>query len=122
MGLLAFGEKLAQGSRTEAGLGGKLYYASVSNEDVLALGLGGQFRFFPNDGLIGVSGYLFYAPDVVTAMDGKKFWEAGARVEFEIVKKTANIYLGYRKVQADLDNNARVTVDSGTHAGVRIVF
>ncbi len=77
---------------------------------------------FPNNGPIGFGGYLYYAPNVVTAMDGERFWEAGARVEFEMVKKTANIYLGYRKMRADLDNGQDVTVDSGFHAGVKITF
>jgi len=55
-------------------------------------------------------------------MDGKKFWEGGLRVEYEIIKKTASIYLGTRKVRADLDNGAHETVDSGGHVGVKIVF
>lgn len=122
IGLLASGEKQTGETRTEAGLGGKVYVASVSNKDVLALGLGGQFSVHPNNGPIGFGGYLYYAPDIITFMDGKKFWEWGARVEFEVVKKTANVYIGYRKMRADLDNNAHVTVDSGGHAGVRISF
>jgi len=122
MGLLASGEKQTGEMRTEAGLGGKVYVADVSNKDVLALGLGGQFRVFPNNGPIGFGGYLYYAPDVITFMDGKKFWEWGVRAEFEVVKKTANIYVGYRKVRADLDNNTNVTVDSGGHVGVKISF
>lgn len=122
MGLLASGEKQTGETRTEAGLGGKVYVASVSNKDVLALGLGGQFSVHPNNGPVGFGGYLYYAPDVITFMDGKKFWEWGARVEFEVVKKTANIYVGYRKVRADLDNNSNVTVDSGGHVGVKINF
>ena len=122
MGLLASGEKQTGEMRTEAGLGGKVYVADVSNKDVLALGLGGQFSVHPNNGPIGFGGYLYYAPDVITFMDGKKFWEWGARVEFEVVKKTANIYVGYRKVRADLDNNSNVTVDSGGHVGVKISF
>lgn len=122
IGLLALGEKQTGESRTEGGLGGKIYLADVQNKDVLALGLGGQFRVFPSNGPIGIGGYAYYAPDIVTAMDGKKFWEWGARVEFEMVKKTANIYVGYRKVRTDLDNNSNVTIDSGGHVGVRISF
>lgn len=122
VGLLASGEKQNNQTRVEGGLGGKIYAASVSNNDILALGLGGQFRVFPNNGPIGFSGYLYYAPDIVTFMDGKKFWEAGARIEFEVVKKTANIYIGYRKVRAELDNNSRETVDSGGNVGVKISF
>ncbi|MHB8536188.1 MAG: YfaZ family outer membrane protein [Sulfuricaulis sp.] len=121
-GLLASGEGHASQTRTEAGLGGKIYGASVSNNDILALGLGGQFRVFPNNGPFGFGAYAYYAPDIVTFMDGKKFWEFGARVEFEVVKKTANVYIGYRKVRADLDNNSNVTVDSGANVGVRISF
>jgi len=122
VGLLALGERQTGASRTEGGLGGKIYFADVADQDVLALGLGGQFRTFPDNGPIGFGGYLYYAPNVVTAMDGERFWEAGARVEFEMVKKTANIYLGYRKMRADLDNGRDVTVDSGFHAGVKITF
>lgn len=121
-GLLASGEKQTAEGRIEAGLGGKIYAASVNNDDVLALGLGGQFRFSPNNGPIGLSGFLYYAPDIVTFLDAKKFWEWGARVEFEVVRKTASVYLGYRKVRADLDNNSHQTVDSGGHVGVRIAF
>ncbi|MEK9133863.1 MAG: YfaZ family outer membrane protein [Pseudomonadota bacterium] len=122
MGLLASGEKQTSEMRTEAGLGGKVYVADVSNKDVLALGLGGQFSVHPNNVPVGFGGYLYYAPDVITFMDGKKFWEWGVRAEFEVVKKTANIYVGYRKVRADLDNNTNVTVDSGGHVGVKISF
>lgn len=121
-GLLAFGEKDTPGARYEAGVGGKIYGASVDNNDILALGLGGQFRVFPGNGPFAIGGYIYYAPDVVTFMDGKKFWEGGLRLEYEIIKKTASIYVGTRKVRADLDNGAHETVDSGGHVGVKIVF
>lgn len=121
-GLLTLGERQNPDMRSEGGLGGKFYVASVSNEDIMALGLGGLFRVFPQNGPIGISGYLFYAPDIVTFVDGEKFWEAGARVEFEMVKKGANIYFGYRKVRADLDDGRNITMDSGAHAGVKITF
>jgi len=122
VGLLSSGERQTGSTRIEGGLGGKLYWADVADQDVLALGLGGEFRSFPNNGPIGISGYLYFAPDVVTSMDGKKFLEWGARVEFEMVKKTANIYLGYRKMRADLKDGRDVTLDSGGHVGVKITF
>ena len=122
IGMLTLGERLTQQGRTEAGVGGKIYVADVSNKDVLALGLGGEVRVFPNNGPFGIGGFLYYAPNIVTTMDGEKFWEWGVRLEFEAVRKSANIYLGYRKVRAELDNNSRVTVDSGGHVGVRISF
>jgi hypothetical protein len=122
LGLLALGQGQTGSNRTEGGLGGKLYLADVRNEDVLALGLGGEFRVFPGNGPFGFGGYLYYAPNVVTAMDGERFWEAGARAEFEMVRNSASLYVGYRKMRADLDSGHDVTVDSGFHAGVKITF
>jgi hypothetical protein len=121
-GLLVFGDNRSAGTRTEVGVGGKIYYASVGNQNVYALGLGGQARVFPNNGPIGIGGYVFYAPDIVTSGDGKQFWEAGARIEFEVVKNTASVYLGYRKVRAELEVGGHVTVDSGGNVGLQINF
>lgn len=121
-GLLATDRKQTSGARTEVGLGGKIYAVSVGDQDLQALGLGGQFRLFPNDGPIGIGGYGFYAPNVVTTGDGKSFWEAAARVEFEVIKNTANVYIGYSKARAELNGGAHVTVDSGGHVGMHIVF
>lgn len=122
VGLLALGEQQSGATRIEGGLGGKIYLVDVANQDVLALGLGGQFRTFPGNGPIGIGGYLYYAPEIVTAMDGDKLWEIGVRAEFEVVKNTANAYVGYRKMRADLDDGRNITVDSGLHVGVKITF
>jgi hypothetical protein len=121
-GLLVFGDNRGAQTRSEIGLGGKIYVASVGNQNVYALGLGGQGRVFPNNGPIGIGGYAFYAPDVVTGGHGKQFWEAGARVEFEMIKNTANVYLGYRKVRTELEAGERVTIDSGGNVGLQINF
>jgi hypothetical protein len=121
-GLVALGVRESHNTRSYAGLGGKLYYASVNDEDLLALGLGGLFRWFPGNGPVGLGASLFYAPEVVTALDGKKFWEFVARAEFEVVKETASLYLGFRKIRAELDNGAKVNLDDDLHIGIRIAF
>lgn len=122
LGLLAVGQKQTQNLRSEIGVGGKVYLVSVGDADIRALGLGGQVRAFPNNGPIGLGAYLFYAPDVVTSGDGKSFWEGGASVEAEVVKNTASVYVGYRKVRTEIENGPHVTVDSGGHVGLRISF
>jgi hypothetical protein len=99
LGLIASGEPRGT-SRFEAGLGGRLYLASAGS----------------------IGGYAYYAPDIVAGIDVKRLWEAGARVEFELVRNTANLYVGYRRMEMRLENNVDVTVDKGGHAGVRIVF
>lgn len=121
-GLIARGTREGPKARTEAGVGGKVYVVSVGDSDIEALGLGGEVRVFPGNGPIGVGGYVYYAPDIVTGGDGKKFWETGVHVDFEVVRDTADIYVGYRKLRAELVDNSRVTVDSGGHVGVRINF
>jgi len=121
VGLLATGETRVRGSRIDAGLGGKLYATSVRNDQVLALGLGGQLRWFFGDGPFAVAGYGFFAPRVVTFLDGVRFWEAGVRAEIELIKSSF-LYMGYRHVQAELDNGVKLNIDKGGFAGMQIRF
>ncbi len=121
VGLLATGETRVGGSRVDAGLGGKLYAISIDNDEVLALGLGGQLRWFFGDGPFSVAGYGFFAPRVVTFLDGVWFWEAGVRAEVELIKNSF-LYIGYRQVQTELDSGAKSNVDKGGFAGLQIKF
>jgi hypothetical protein len=122
LGLIASAERRGSTSRSEVGLGGRVYFASAGSSDAAALALGGEFRWFPGEGLVSIGGYGYYAPDIVAGIDAKGLWEAGARVELEVVRGTANVYLGYRKMEMRLENNVDVTVDKGGHVGLRIVF
>lgn len=121
IGLLATSETNAASSRLEGGLGGKVYAVSVGSSDVLALGLGGQFRWFPGNGSFGVGAYAFFAPSVLTGMDGRRFREVGLRAEVEVVKNSS-VYVGYREVRVDLDNDTNVNVDKGSFVGIQIKF
>jgi len=123
VGLLAVGDSYIGNSRVKGGIGGKLYAVSFDspNADVFALGLGGQFTLFPNDGAFGVGAYGFYAPRVVTGIDGERFWEAGVRAEVEVIKNSS-VYVGYRRVRAELDNGSSHYVDRGGFAGIQIKF
>lgn len=122
LGLLASGEQESRASRWQGGVGGRLYFAEAGSSDALALALGGQFRWSPGDAPIGLGAYGFFAPDIVTGLDAKRFWEAGVRIELEVIRNTANVYVGYRKMEMRLENDADVTLDKGGHVGVRIVF
>jgi hypothetical protein len=121
-GLLAIGERSTKDSRSEAGLGGRIYGASSGDFELLALALGGQFRWFPGNGPFGLGAYGYYAPDIVTGVDGTRFWEAGARAEFEVVKGTASLYVGYRRARAEFKNDIEGDLDKSGHVGVRISF
>jgi hypothetical protein len=121
VGLLAVGETSVAGSRIEGGLGGKLYGVSVGSSEVLALALGLQARWFPGNGSFAVGGYAFYAPRVVTVLDGEQFWDIGVRAEVEVIRNSF-LYVGYRQVRAELDNKSKVDVDKGGFVGMQIKF
>ena len=121
VGLLATGDSAIGNSRFEGGLGGKVYSVTVGNADVLALALGGQARWFPGNGSFALGAYVFYAPHVVTLVDGQRFFDAGVRAEVEVIRNSF-VYVGYRQMQAELDNNVKLNVDKGGFVGLQIKF
>jgi hypothetical protein len=122
LGFLASGEQESRQSRWQAGVGGRLYFARVGSTDALGLALGGRLRWSPGDAPIGLGAYGFFAPDILTGLDARRFWEAGAQVELEVVRNTANVYVGYRKMDMRLENGVDMTLGTGGHVGLRIVF
>lgn len=120
IGLLASGD-LGSGSRIEGGVGGKVYAVHVPDNDVTALALGGQVRWFPGNRSFGIGGYAFYAPKVVTFMDGKNFYDTGLRAEVEVIRNSS-VYLGYRWTKVELTNGASPYVDRGGLVGLTIKF
>jgi len=121
VGLLATGDSAIGNSRFEGGLGGKVYSVTVGNADVLALALGGQVRWFPGNGSFALGAYVFYAPHVVTLLDGQRFFDVGVRAEVELIRNSF-LYVGYRQVQAELDNQEKLNVDKGAFVGMQIKF
>ncbi|HEY6239831.1 MAG TPA: YfaZ family outer membrane protein [Burkholderiales bacterium] len=121
VGLLATGESSIAGSRIEGGLGGKLYSVVVGDSQLAALALGGQVRWFPGNGPFAIAGYGFYAPHVVTLIDGERFWDVGVRAEVEVIRNSF-VYIGYRQVHAVFDNQTSANVAEGAFLGMEIKF
>ena len=121
VGLLAHGESMS-GGRTEVGVGGRLYGAHADDQDLVGLALGAQVRWFPGPAPIALAGYAFYAPRVITGVDGKIFWDASARVEWEIVRNTASAFVGYRKTRAEFDNGQKSDLDKSAYIGMQMKF
>ena len=121
VGLLATGDSAIGNSRFEGGLGGKIYSVTVGSGDLVALALGGQVRWFPGSGSFALATYVFYAPHVVTLVDGQRFFDAGVRAEVEVIRNSF-VYVGYRQMQAELDNNVKLNVDKGGFVGLQIKF
>ena len=121
LGVLATGDSAFGSSRIEGGVGGKVYSVKAGSGDVIALALGGQLRWFPGNGSFALGTYAFYAPHVVTLLDGERFFDIGVRAEVEVIRNSF-VYVGYRQVQAELDNGNKVNVDKGAFVGLQIKF
>jgi len=121
IGVLATGDTSSGGSRFEGGVGGKFYTVRVADSDVAALTLGGQVRWFPGNSWFALGGYLFFAPKVVTFLDGTKFYDAGVRAEVEVIRNSF-VYAGWRWTRANLDNGAEPYVDKGGFLGLLVKF
>lgn len=121
-GLHVRGNNWSQAGVFDIKVGGRMIYTSLaSNVDVMALGLGGEFRFSPVHRLgIGASGY--YAPRIATFLDGKHYRELGATIDYQLLEQ-AYIYVGYRhlKVELELASQSVVLDDSG-HVGLKLTF
>lgn len=121
VGLLAAGEGSAGNSRVEGGLGGRIYAIHVAGSDVGALALGGQIRWFPGNRSFAFGGYAFFAPKVVTFIDGKNFYDTGLRAEVEVFRNSF-AYVGVRWTRAELNDGSQPYVDRGGFAGVMVKF
>lgn len=122
-GFLGRGEGSTSAGRTTAGIGGRAYAGPVGDKnDLLLLALGGEFTLFPSNGNIGVGGYAYYAPNVLSFRDVTRFWDTGVRVEFEVIKRTGYAYIGYRYMSARLDTGPDVGIDHSGMVGLRISF
>ena len=121
-GFLGRGEARTSMGRSEIGLGGRAYGGSVGPNNVLALALGADFALYPSNQSVGVGAYLYYAPNVLSSRDTERFLDTGVRVEFEVIKPTGVLYLGYRQIRATFKDGDKVKIDNHAHLGLRISF
>ena len=107
----------------KAGVGAKLYGASLvdSDRELFALGVGGMIRYsIPKIRrvILGVDGY--YAPPIVSFLDAENFYEVAGRFEFEVLP-TASVYIEYRQFTMGYDKR-EFHVDKGGRVGMEINF
>ena len=104
-----------------AGVGGKLYGASMIVSGIVALGIGGMVRYAlpPVKRLVlGLDGY--YAPPIISFLDAQLFYELAGRVQFELLP-TASIYLEYS--QYTMRNSGRdINLNYGGRVGLELSF
>lgn len=100
----------------------KGFYGSLSQIDVGAIAIGGLLRFAPEAlprVYVQISGR--YAPNVVTFNDGENMRFTDMRFGYEILPE-AEIYLGYRNAEVELESGVEETIDESGFLGLRILF
>lgn len=100
----------------------KGFYGSLSQIDVGAIAIGGLLRLAPATMprvYFQITGR--YAPNVVTFNDGENMRFTDMRIGYEILPE-AEIYLGYRNAEVELESGVEETIDESGFLGLRILF
>ncbi|MEW5755036.1 MAG: hypothetical protein AB1810_01920 [Pseudomonadota bacterium] len=105
----------------QLGVGGTVYFADIGDYNALALALGGQVSFRPqNFNRINLSANFHYAPGIVSFVDADSFTEYGARIEYSLLPQ-ADVFLGWTKIETEVEN-VEVRPVKDAHLGIRISF
>lgn len=107
------------------GVGVKLHLAHLDkiDKDAGAVGVGGFFRYgLPVNPNVGVAGYVYYAPSVLSFSDTENMINSDLRLQYSVIP-SARVYAGYRYVGIRLENSSkRHKLGNGFHLGLTIDF
>jgi hypothetical protein len=122
IGLLATGQVGPEGVVAGVGLRGFLADRGGSHNDGGGAALGGRlgYRIPELNERLGVGGYLYYAPGILTFGDFQHYLEYGFDVDYQIIRP-AFVYGGWRRLELPLSDRAD-RADQGFHIGLRVNF
>jgi hypothetical protein len=121
-GALATGDMGASGANAAGGLGLRVVAGERGDASGAAVALGGQFEVrLPGFERVALTGYGFYAPEILSFSDFKSYSELALDVEFEVVRAAA-AYVGYRRLNLKPEPSGPAKADDGAHIGLRLSF
>ena len=121
-GVLATGDTGAQEVRLNAGVGLRAQYTDTKPQNGGGLEVGGQFDLrFAGFERLGLQGYAWYQPKVLTLGDLQDQFEWALTGDYQILKN-ASLYLGYRRLRINFEHAGTYTADSGAIFGLRLKF
>lgn len=111
------------------GLGAQLfaYDADIDSgfsldDSGVALGVGGFGRMaLPTLSALGIGAEVYYAPSVLAFGDTDSYLEYAVRLEFHALRST-DIYVGYRRVEIEIEGFGEVEFEEGGFLGARLTF
>lgn len=105
-----------------AGLGGKVYFNDVNDDNMQAFALGGFAKYqIPSAKNVSLLAEFFYAPGITASDDIDYQTDLNLRVSYQLLPNGA-FFAGYRHIQVNLENSADVTLDKGLHLGFEFQF
>ncbi len=107
----------------DLGIGGLLYVGHTDeSQDLLALGVGGRVSFAPPVlGGFGLSGKLFYAPNIFAGLDAERLVETGVRLSYAVTPKV-QLFAEYQNLRCDFDDRDDRSIDEGVRVGFTASF
>jgi hypothetical protein len=110
--------------RLQIGFGPQAYAALLEdeNDDVLALSIGTEVRFFIDPDRLAVSGQAYYSPDIMTFGSGDNLTDLSARVELRVAPEL-QAFAGMRWFEFDLiDGGGERTLQEEVFVGIGYRF
>lgn len=117
-----FGDAGAQPHTVNVGLGAKAYALDAGDDagGAVAPGFEVELRLYGYD-RIGVGGYAYYAPEILSFGDLEAFLEYSLWADYQIIRN-GSLYVGYRQVKAESRGADFLTLDTGAHLGFKLKF
>ncbi len=119
-GLQVTGQNWSKQGNFDIGVGGRVVFVDAGPFEGSNIAVGGRVRFSPMP-RVGLGGSLYYAPNITSFMDSEEYVEWNLAVDYQLLTQ-AFVYLGYRKVEIDVENGGTAELDDHLHLGLRMTF
>lgn len=120
VGLLVRGESISV--PLIVAIGARAYYANVEPYTLGAIAIGADLLLSPESwGGLGLGGYFYKAPGVVSYSDAEGLTEYGLYLSYQITPQ-AKIALGYQNIEADTTLVNNLEIDKSGYFAVHIEF
>lgn len=119
LGLSVAGKNLSETGTFDISLGGRFYNNGESGRAFNAIALGGKVRFSPMP-RVGLSGHLYFSPDITTFGDSDGLTDFMMRADYQVIPQ-AFAYIGHRRFDVKLPGG-KVSIDNDFHVGIRLLF
>lgn len=104
------------------GIGAKGYWLNADNVDGIAVGFGGQGSFsIPQLPMVRFGGHFYLAPKVSSFSDLDGLTDMSIRAYYQALRDV-DVYVGWRKVSADISGGGDSSLDKGLNFGFVMNF